>query len=447
MKRDEPPRSIAGALLLPLLCFAWPAAAQGTAPPLSFDVEHYDVEKLLAAAESGRPFELHFLGAVHTLRMEPAPIRSSRFSASALNRDGARTLHPAPTKTFKGIVDGDPESMVRLSFRRGGLSGYIRSASGWTFIEPLAPAGSEGHRKAQLDGLHRVFSEADLDPAFSGECMQLEARAAKPAGSEQAELLPLEPSSTSGQSGARTAERQSLPVLEVAIDADFEYFQLHGDGTSEEIESVLSSVAGIYERELGITLELVHLTVREEEEDPYTSTDSLTLLTEFRNHWNSTKTGIHRDVAHLFTGKDLDSSTVGIAYVAVVCTSANAYGLSQEIHSTALMPILVAHEIGHNLGALHDQAGTSPRYIMYPSLGFSNLDQFSSQSKSSIESLLENVSCVRVAEGEDGGGSSSAPGPAPPAASGGGPVHPLLIVVALAAAALHRRQGRKGLLA
>jgi hypothetical protein len=75
-------------------------------------------------------------------------------------------------------------------------------------------------------------------------------------------------------------------------------------------------------------------------------------------------------VAHLFTGKNLDGSVIGIAYLGVVCDVNDAYGLSQSRYTTnfSLRVSLTAHELGHNWNAQHCDA-SPPCGIMCSSNG------------------------------------------------------------------------------
>jgi Metallo-peptidase family M12/Dockerin type I domain len=64
----------------------------------------------------------------------------------------------------------------------------------------------------------------------------------------------------------------------------------------------------------------------------------------------------------MWTDKDLDGATVGIAYLGVVCNARSyAFGVSQRLSSAPAKYIVTAHEIGHNFGATHtDQASPVP---------------------------------------------------------------------------------------
>lgn len=69
-------------------------------------------------------------------------------------------------------------------------------------------------------------------------------------------------------------------------------------------------------------------------------------------------THVHRDIAHLMTGKSLANSIIGIAYPDVMCQTCpggRGYGLSQSRFSRLMSDrvCLTAHELGHNWGACH----------------------------------------------------------------------------------------------
>jgi hypothetical protein len=82
------------------------------------------------------------------------------------------------------------------------------------------------------------------------------------------------------------------------------------------------------------------------------------------------------DVYIGITDTNLDGSTVGIAYVRVFGIPSVSYSINQHLASDLLMPILLAHETGHNLGLDHRPSGEDPRTIMYESLSVNNLPEF-----------------------------------------------------------------------
>ena len=432
----ETQRGLAGALRLVAASILFPLAVargEGQLAPNRYDVEIFDTRAVEDAAMTGQTVDLSFFGRTHRIVLESSEVRSPRFAEKAGSLGDLRNVYSAPAKTFKGHIENEPSSIVRLTSTPNGLRGYVKSSEGWAFIEPLAPTGTQPLRIGASGFDHKVFTESDIPASFLGTC-------AEPLKIENAE--PGQPVSTERpvrQSGATTSSAE-LRIFEMAVDADAEFYAVYGDQSTAEIESILNMVDGIYEAELGLSIEIVSANVWQAEPDPYTSTDSGTLLGEFRSYWNNNHSGINRDAAHLFTGKELDGSTVGIAYVSVVCSTSVAYGLSQDLQSDTLMPLLVAHEVGHNLGANHDASGSSPRYIMYPSLGFTNLDEFSTTSKSDVADYVDSVSCLEL----DGGGGSNISDPpgGGGGGGGGGPVDPIVLAVLGASWIAHRRAKR-----
>ena len=165
----------------------------------------------------------------------------------------------------------------------------------------------------------------------------------------------------------------NMCVAELACDADYPFFQRYGSVAAVEarINSVINTVNIQYERDVSITHQIVAIVVRSSSaSDPYTTSDAGSLLNQFRNHWIANHSGIQRDMAQLFTGRNLDGSTIGIAWLSAVCTS---YGYavveSDCCGSLSCAADLSAHEMGHNWGASHCNC---PSYTMNPSLTCSN---------------------------------------------------------------------------
>ncbi len=141
--------------------------------------------------------------------------------------------------------------------------------------------------------------------------------------------------------------------LEIATEADFEFYLAMGSSlanTYSHIFSVLNLIEGVYESTFNLKFIVTFQNVWTTSNDPYTSTTNAgTLLYEFRTEWNTNRTAINRDIAHIFTNRDFNDNTVGIAFTGEIGSS-YAYSLSKyrnEMFKTT------AHEIGHNLNADH----------------------------------------------------------------------------------------------
>ena len=146
-------------------------------------------------------------------------------------------------------------------------------------------------------------------------------------------------------------------VCELATDADYEYFQDWGSvsGVQNRIESVVNTMNLQYESEVGISHQLVTQLVRTGSNQPYKSKNASKLLNQVRSEWLQNQSGVHRDVVQLFTGKVIGGSTIGIAWLGVICDTNLGYSMVQSDFNGnyASATDLSAHELGHNWNAGH----------------------------------------------------------------------------------------------
>lgn len=190
-------------------------------------------------------------------------------------------------------------------------------------------------------------------------------------------------------------QENTIRVVDIATDADYEYYQQFGSSNAvyTRILSVLSGASAIFESHFNVRMSVVHQNVWTIQSDPYTSSNSGTLISQFRSYWEANRSSvIDYDIAHMFTGKDMDGSTVGIAYLDSVCSSAR-YGVSQLLSSLGTEVILAAHEIGHNFSADHDSCSGNDSWIMCPYL-VSQAESFSTSSVNQVNSALGRYSCL-----------------------------------------------------
>lgn len=282
----------------------------------SFQLDRFSVQQLSIRADAGGRLSTSVIadGQRYSLLLRPNIIRAPGFRV--LVDDGAGWLkeaNPPPSKTYRGTVDGSPGSVVAASFDDGQLSAVIRFGNGdiWA-IQPVTDAVPLAPRS-----LHVVFLDADADVG-QWACGSRNHRAVHGVGA-----LPEGDYST-------VAGPPPVVVADLALDADFEFLQANGgsvDATVADIEFIVNAVNVIYENDVSIWHRITVVLARQSEPDPYTMTDSNLLLDEFIAEWNANQTTVLRDVAHLMTGKDLDTNIIGIAEVQSVCTSDRAYGL------------------------------------------------------------------------------------------------------------------------
>lgn len=301
------------------------------------------------------------------LSITPYDLRAADYSAQMIDARGVtHKLPETPVNTFRGSVNGVPDAQVRLSLTARGLEGAIISRERRYFIQPARSLSSRARTDEfvlyESSELNEEAGSCDLtladEVAAQQEIAQASLASPKPPGT----VVAPEVSSASGP----VLGLSSLKIARISTDADGEYVAAFGGASQAiaQINSILNFVDGVYQVEVGIGFQIVFQnTWADAGNDPYTSTEPGILLNQFRAHWNANfpNSGSNtRSTAHLFTGKNLDGSTVGVAFTGVVCRSPNnAYGLSQRFPFTSGNPItaqtvtLTAHELGHNFSAQH----------------------------------------------------------------------------------------------
>lgn len=187
--------------------------------------------------------------------------------------------------------------------------------------------------------------------------------------------------------------------VEYALATDYEMYMDYGSVSAVEnqILSVLNDMQTNYDDEFSDNLNYVIVEtyiVDCRGCDPWTSsTDPGTLLNDF-SQWGGTGFSQNHDVASLWTNRDFDGNTVGIAWLDVLCQYGYKYNCLQDFSTNAdYLRVLNSHELGHNWSAVHDPSG-SP-YIMAPSV--SNVNAWSSASQNSINNEITtsvNNGCV-----------------------------------------------------
>jgi hypothetical protein len=352
----------------------------------AYKLVELDLEQAAQVASSTGRLTLDLDGVEYDLVLQPNDLRSPLIRWTRTTDNGEMDELLPPVSTYKGFVESEPNSQARFLMQPDLFFGYIRRGNDWLFIDPVYKFVA-GARPDHLV----VYREADVRPDFRSACgaSSLEHQA-----DHLLDQLPRRAHEVPDTSAA------ALRVFEVATDADYEFFQTHGSQSNSFIEGTLNQVDGIYEQQLGLTLKITSQNVYTTSSDPYTSTNSRTLLDEFTNHWNANRSGVQRDVAHLFSGKDLDENIIGRAWIGVTCNIPSyAYGLSQDY---SLLAKLTAHEIGHNFDAEHDNQVTPPAStcdgsgpIMCSWIQSSGPNQFSDRSKTDVGNhVSNNNSCL-----------------------------------------------------
>ncbi|MDO6692095.1 M12 family metallo-peptidase [Aliiglaciecola sp. 3_MG-2023] len=188
-----------------------------------------------------------------------------------------------------------------------------------------------------------------------------------------------------------TSEMASKEIL-ISLVADSEFETGDPQDAATEMLVEMNVVDGIFSEQVGVQVTVDDIRVLEDN-GTLTMSDAEDLIVAYRTYVaiNYNNPGI----SHLFTGKDLDGSTIGIAYVGAVCNSYSV-GVTQRFGSSTAL--VTAHEIGHNFGAPHDNqsgsacAATNGSFLMSPSINGS--DQFSDCSLTQMDALVSSAACL-----------------------------------------------------
>ena len=320
---------------------------------------------------------------------------NSRLIAKLPSAQKAKAL--AESELYRGSLEGVSDSWIRLTKLGQQWSGMIWDGEEIYIIDSMPviasalavvpPSESSGH------GMYRLSDTRDLGSTTCG--LDLPGAQNSPITDYKALLQELRSFVPAEAEGARFN-------IDMAVVADPQFAQIQQDsfGTATEAAVIarMNIVDGIYSEQVGVQINLVQIRALAQN-GTLTSTSASTLLNQFSNFTNSSSFD-HPGVAHLFTGRNLNGSTVGIAFLSSLCNARFGVGVDQIRGGGTAGALVVAHELGHNFGAPHDNQGgsacasTGGNFIMNPSLN--SQDQFSPCSLQQMRPVVNGASCITV---------------------------------------------------
>ena len=301
--------------------------------------------------------------------LRPKSSRATGFRVLVDEGDVQLREWPAPPiSTYFGDAPGGGRCIASVT------NGLVR-ASFWL------PDGRTWQIEPRADGTYSARRTDGAD-ALEGTCGTLD-----------------RPAKHTAPDDAFAARSINVRICEIACDADYEFYQLNGgsiDATVADIEAVMAGVTDLYDIDVQLAMQISTVIVRTVEPDPYTATNAYTLLDEFYDWWRFNHTDIHRDIAHLFTGKDLDGTVIGIGEVESVCYL-SAYSIAQSRYRPEWDRrwAISAHELAHNLGCHTHCDDEWTCRIMCTSLGGCNgFHSFGEWAVGRMKSYMSTVSCL-----------------------------------------------------
>jgi hypothetical protein len=295
-----------------------------------------------------------------------------------------RDLLDARYEIYRGDITAMPNSWARLVIADNVPRGMLWDGAELWAIEVTTnkATGAEEPFMFRLKDVH-------IAPG-SMACSELSAATN---GGEFAKAVMSEVTASAAQGPGAVSQ------IDLAVIADFEFTNDKGSQTNAALTTRMNNVDGIFSMQLGVQINVNRIDTFTSNNDPFTDQlDSGTLLDELTDYRADTSAQNANGLSHLFTGRNLDGATVGIAYSSALCSRRYGAGLTEGTHSATMDSLIAAHELGHNFGAPHD--GTSGSacesesgdFLMAPSLNGS--DEFSSCSIMQMQDDVANASCI-----------------------------------------------------
>lgn len=302
---------------------------------------------------------------------------------------GEDRVAPPADAWLRGAVVGESDTLAFLAVPERGPPRGLVSRGGRLFLlrgdGPEAARGRGRLLAAEVDGAAERAFDCRLDEVTIPELAGVPPAApvpADPAG------LPGDPVAADGPGGldGALAARAAQPAVavthtaRVAVETDHEFFQRLGSraAATAYVGDLFAYLSALYAREVGTTLEVVHLSLWDSPSDPWTQTSPSCGMYEFGRYWNRNRGSVERTFAHFLSGK---SQTAGIAWLGVLCRGGfvvdhggscpglspqrddygGAYGYTGGVSGgfdpatpSLVWDVLgVAHEIGHNFDSPH----------------------------------------------------------------------------------------------
>ncbi|MFX0555657.1 reprolysin-like metallopeptidase [Maribacter sp. CXY002] len=312
------------------------------------------------------------------------------YEANILSTELARR-YPG-IKSYRGVGLEDKSQNIRFSISHKGIQSMVTYSNGKAPVfmqkgnaNSYVVYSSKDHLSKTMDFICKTTPEVLVEPSLT----------------------------------RKLVDDQVLRKFRVAIAASGEYTTFHG-GTKVDaiaaINATLTRVNGVFERDLGVTLELIANTDEVIYLDPDTDPFTGGLSTQAQNTLTSVIGEANYDIGHLFNQKDdaLDGNSGFIGSVCQDNRKGSAYTTFSTPEGDAFDIDLVAHEMGHQFGANHTfshisegtlvqvEPGSGTTIMGYAGItGVNNVaanssDYFHYASIVQIREYLQTISCGEI---------------------------------------------------
>ncbi|XP_076769876.1 disintegrin and metalloproteinase domain-containing protein 26A-like [Arvicanthis niloticus] len=331
-------------------------------------------------------YSLHIGGQRHIITMKPKKNLISRNFLLLTYSDQGDLLEEQPFVQndcyYHGYVDEDPESLVIVNTCFGSLQGILE-INGTTYeIMPKSSTSTFEHLAYKMDS-----EESESIRMRCGLTEEEIARQIKLQENNDSTLLQLP------YENWWTHHR----FIDYFVIIDHKRYVHRNNNTTACIQDMLQIVNGInaYYLQIETDVVLTNLEVWSQRNLINVEQDMSPVLGAFCK-WKINTIGnrIRHDVIHLFVRRDY-GIYLGLANVAAVCMTLNCAVNSFMSDSLLDMAFIIAHEMGHNLGMMHDASECTcgrQNCIMAPYK--SNSPKFSNCSYEEMYSVVTKRSCL-----------------------------------------------------
>ncbi len=362
------------------------------------------VSDLAQFRKTARPDGLVFVafGRQFQLRMED---NAALLSAAIRTRTDVDDT--APYRLLKGHLQGQPDSWARLTLVGDRIQGVIWDGQEMYSIAPTADVASALVQPSDPDGGHVIYRLADMIVTPGTMACGVGADFAPPVSA----ALAYDQLMTELEQLAETAALGASLELELSAVGDGPFVETFGAGSEAALLARFNIVDGIFSEQVGIQIRVTEIHLFQPGDNTLSANEAGALLDQLTDLRAATPALQATGLTHLFTGRNLDGITVGIAYLGTVCNSRFATGLSEARRNETSDALIATHEIGHNFGAPHDGdpdeacANTPETFIMAASGTGSN--QFSACSIQQMQPAIDNATCLNALSAVDVGVSHS----------------------------------------
>eukprot|EP00062_Callorhinchus_milii_P025381 gi/632986306/ref/XP_007910163.1/ PREDICTED: disintegrin and metalloproteinase domain-containing protein 8-like [Callorhinchus milii] len=254
---------------------------------------------------------------------------------------------------YQGYVKGSDNSSASFS-TCDGLSGYLHSEGQGYVMEPLGPSDEADHAVYKVEALTQPLHTCGVNATAPDLGPRVE--------------------ETFASESQKSHYLREGKYVETYVVADYSEFKKAGsvDDVRKRIFQAINHINLLY-KPLRTHVALIGLEVWSAGDKIKVSTDSGKLLDDIMRWRNSQLLPKkNHDNLQFITNLDFNGDTIGLAYVKAMCTE-NSGAVNQD-HASSVIGVAstIAHEMGHNLGMSHDQAGCycqAGACIMAPSIG------------------------------------------------------------------------------